>query len=50
MDTGLQVYGGPFFRKLKEEGTKAFQLIAMPDREPHYFSYFKDPTPPAARK
>lgn len=30
MDTGLQVYGGPFFRKLKEAGGKAFALIPMP--------------------
>lgn len=30
MDTGLQVYGGPLFKKLKEAGGKAFSLIPMP--------------------
>ena len=41
MDTGLQVYGGPFFQKLKESGGKAFSLIPMPKpgRSSYYSSY-----------
>jgi len=33
VDKGLQVYGGPFFNKLKDAGGKAFQLIPMPVKE-----------------
>lgn len=40
MDTGLQVYGGPFFRKLKEAGGKAFQLLEMtPPTKSSYGGY-----------
>jgi len=30
MDRGLGVYGGPFYKKLRAEGDKAYLLIPMP--------------------